>query len=185
MPGFNVNTIGGNTTLTPATAEYYYSYTWQILQLFNVLPGEVQTDDSPLIHAKDMTLPTFTVNKETVMGASIDYKYAKGISCEDIKITWYDTYGLLSLIRAWRRRVWTPESGLGQSNAYKRRSILVNYLPDTESINAHGVVEYTLIGSWPSVIRYGDLTYANSDAKLVEVTLTYDWFDEVVNTSNR
>jgi len=32
-----------------------------------------------------------------------------------------------------------------------------------------------LVGSWPSVIRHGDLTYTSSDVKIVEVTLTYDF----------
>ncbi len=34
---------------------------------------------------------------------------------------------------------------------------------------------YDLVGSWPSVIRHGDLTYTSSDVKIVEVTLTYDF----------
>jgi hypothetical protein len=152
--------------------------------LFNILPNEIQNETTPLIHAKDMTLPTFSVNKEMVPGASLQYKYAKDVTWDDVKITWYDTYGLLKIIRYWRRLVWTSTKGLGPADEYKRISRLVHYLPHNEPLDAPGEVEYTLVGSWPSIIRYGDLTYVNSDIKLVEVTLTYDWAEESVDNDN-
>ena len=43
--------------------------------------------------------------------------------------------------------------------------------------------EYRLINSWPSVIKYGELTYTTSDIKKVEVTLTYDWAEEITQNS--
>ncbi len=175
MPGFIVGKIGGNTPdeSAPATADYYYTYTWHIDQLFNTLSGESKVNTSALIHAKDMTLPTFSVTKESVRGASVEYKYAGGVSWDDIKITWYDTRLLLEPIRMWRRLVWTDKEGLGPARKYKRESIISQYLPDEEP-SGPGARVFKLLGSWPSLIRYGDLTYTTSDVKLVEVTLSYD-----------
>ena len=36
-------------------------------------------------------------------------------------------------------------------------------------------MNWFLYNSWPSQIRSGELTYTNSDIKIVEVTVAYDW----------
>ncbi len=59
------------------------------------------------------------------------------------------------------------------ANDYKKRSLLKYFLPTGKKINT-----WTLINSWPSQIRNGDITYAGSNVKLIEVTVTYDWAEE-------
>lgn len=172
MPGFVVRDIGGNGRAVPATARYLYNYSWEIENIFGDNVGTV--NQPSLIHLKDATLPAFVVNKEMVLGASLEYKYGKSVTWEDIKVTWYDTFGFLNVVRDWRRRVWTEENGLNPSGAYKRDSIIAVLAPD----DANDAARYKLFGSWPSVIRHGDLTYTNSDVKVVEVTVTYDWAEE-------
>lgn len=174
MPGFRANDpdvglIGGRGTGTSpsAKARYVYSYTWEIENLFEEGLGE-----GALIHLKEMTLPSFVVTKEVYTAASVDYKYAKSINWEDIKVTWYDTLRLVLAISEWRKRVWTPEGGLARSNDYKKRSTIKTLDPYSDSGDA---AVWTLYNSWPSTIRYGDLTYTNSDIKIVEVSITYDW----------
>lgn len=169
MPGFQVQYLG---TPVPSRVEYYYTYTWR-LPIILGLGGQ----NPPLVLLKDATTPTFTANKENFIGSSLEYKYAKSITWEDIKLTWYDSVGLIDIIRAWRRSVWTPEGGLRPATEYKKNTELECILP-TEN-KPFG---WKLNGSWPSQIRSGDLTYANSDVKLVEVTVSYDWAEEQSNS---
>ena len=92
---------------------------------------------------------------------------------DDVKVTWYDTYLMLDTLKKWRESVWTPEKGLMPATDYKTGSILSTNLPDGTATN-----EWNLVNSWPSTIRYGDLTYTNSDIKIVDVTIAYDWAEE-------
>ncbi len=169
MPGFIVQGAGGgHRAAQTSRREYYHNYFWEIVNLFEG-PGW-NNPNSPLIGLKDCSMPTFTVNKETYQGASLEYKFAKSVTWEDIKVSWYDSVGLLEIMREWRSSIWTPECGLSEANQYKRQSILSYYLPTGQSANF-----WTLINSWPSQIRHGDLTYTSSDVKLIEATITYDW----------
>lgn len=185
MPGFEINQYqnvanSGNFILNVGggrarpDSEYYYSYTWSIDDIFG-------DSDSLLINARDMTLPAFTADKETVLGGSVDYKFAKSVSFDDVKITWYDTVGLIDVMKKWRQSVWTQETGLSPAGRYKKvshqRQYIANIAPDGGD-NKSRDIRYTLHGSWPSTIRHGDLTYTSSDVKLIEVTITYDWADE-------
>jgi len=178
MPGFRVNgysgTFGGaeksaTTAGPPATREYYYSYTWQIVELVGNFEYLMITS------VKDVTLPTFTVATENVQGASLDYKYAKSVSYDDVKVTFYDTEGLLPILKAWKESVWTPDQGLKVANEYKKTSKINAFTPQWDKDTTQS---FTLIGSWPSLIRHGELTYTNSDVKVVQVTITYDWAEE-------
>lgn len=166
MPGFQVQGLGDPAV--SSRVEYYYSYTWSV-------PHIIGKDGTslPLIMLKDATTPTFTANKENYIASSLEYKYAKSVTWEDIKLTWYDTVGLINVLKDWRRSVWTPEGGLKPASEYKRDTILECLLPTNNS-----PFGWKLLGSWPSQIRSGELTYTNSEVKLVEVTVTYDWAEE-------
>lgn len=168
MPGFVVNAEGGaGITSVPENTEYYHTYTWEIEQIAGDFVGGQR---SHLVNVKEMTLPTFTTTKETIMGASLEYKFAKSVNWDDVKITWYDTAGMLATIKQWRETIWDQEYGIAAVDTYKQESILRTHLPDYTAIN-----EWVLMNSWPSQIKHGDLTYTSSDIKVVEVTLTYDW----------
>ncbi len=165
MPGFQVQDLGSSAS---SRVDYYYTYTWQLPHILGT-----SAIGSPLITLKDITTPTFTVNKENYIGSSLEYKYAKSVVWDDIKLTWYDSVGLIDIIREWRRSVWTAEDGLKPASNYKKLTILECVLPS--GLSPYG---WNLHGSWPSQIRSGELTYTNSDVKLVEVTVSYDWADE-------
>lgn len=178
MPGFIVRggvdgQFGGvdNDVAVRSTEEYIYNYTWQIVDLFGT-----SASDSAIINAKHATLPTFTVGIEKVQGASLEYKFAKNVTWDDVKVTFYDSVGLLKVLIEWRKSVWTAQRGLAMAEEYKKDSRIEvlgpNWDPDKSNT-------WHLHGSWPSVIRHGDLTYTNSDVKVVEVNVTYDFADEV------
>ena len=173
MPGFNVNGSRlDNNDHYPSTKEYYYSYTWNIASLF-----EDNNIAEWSIGLKDCTLPTITINKETVEGAQLEYKFAKSVSWEDVTVTWYDTEKLYENVLRWRKLVWNADTdqGLNAASEYKKKSQIHSYPGPWADPGAVVTQIYTLHNSWPSSIKYGDLTYTSSEVKLVSVTITYDW----------
>ena len=175
MPGFVINGQGGlGLTKAKDTTDYYYTYTWEIENFYE----NQAYANIGVIHCKTITLPSFNVAQETVMGASLEYKFAKSVNWADVKVAWYDTAGFLDTVKKWRKTVWSPQYGFAAVTKYKKESRLRTFLPD-----GTGVQEYRLINSWPSVIKYGELTYTTSDIKKVEVTLTYDWAEEITQNS--
>jgi len=176
MPGFVVRGVDGGDfggqvgeRQLGATEEYYYSYTWEIFDLFT--PNR-RHDRHVFVKARDITLPTFSVGIETQQGASLEYKFAKNVSYDDVKVTFYDAVGTIDLLKEWRERVWTTDEGLKVAEDYKRISELDVHTPRWDEENR---VKWKLTGSWPSSIRHGELTYTSSDVKIVEVTVTYDF----------
>ena len=168
MPGFKVSGVGRGANGQPKA---YYSYSWYIQNLFGSSVG--RDGSSALVYLKDMTLPSITISPEQYQGSALEYKFAKSVNWDDVKVTWYDTEGLLPIMKQWRQSVWTPESGLKPACEYKKQSALCTELPEGGGTNT-----WTLINSWPSTIKYGELTYTQSDVKVVDATVTYDWAEE-------
>ena len=175
MPGFNVGGLG----VGPAAAvQPFCSYTWQIQNLF----GTQILDTTPLIYLKECTLPTFSAKKEEVLGGSLAYKYADGVTWEDVRVTFYDVplngQTLAGYLRNWRTKVWSAAAGIGAPDDYKADSKIDVYNSDSTITKT-----WTLFGSWPQIIRDGELTYTNSDIKIVEVVICYDWADDGIATT--
>ncbi len=169
MPGFNIGEKSDATKQITSKAKYYYTYTWEITQLFDTQYTDQAAAD-PVIMLRDMTLPTFSTSVDKYLGASVEYKWAKSVSWDDVKLTWYDSDGMLDVIEGWRKSIWTEDGGLRPGGSYKKTSTLSFFLPDyTRRVN------WFLYNSWPSQIRSGELTYTNSDIKIVEATVAYDW----------
>jgi len=181
MPGFVIPAVGfapvgGNSPPALGRRDFYYTYTWEIIGLFIDGAAPPLDGSNPLIYLKDLTLPTFTANTDSLTASSLEYKWAKGVVWEDVKVSWYDTKGLIDVLKRWRQSVWTPDTGLQVGSVYKKRSELAQiHLP---TFNEDDSVRWRLFNSWPKVIKHGELTYTNSDVKLVEVTIAYDWAEE-------
>jgi hypothetical protein len=172
MPGFRVGQYGGNngTYGVSKSEKFRYTYTWEIDELLGQTPG--LASNKALIYARDISLPAFNVSIERHIGSSLEYKFAKSVSYDDIKITFYDTDKLYEKISEWRKSVYNWNDGIRTASEYKKKSVIKVYDPTFDDVDAYS---YELVGSWPSVIRHGDLTYTSSDVKIVEVTLTYDF----------
>jgi hypothetical protein len=166
MPGFNIGKVT-DSNQPNSKANYYYTYTWEVQELFEVTSA---SKDVPVVRLRDATLPTFSSSVDKYLASSVEYKWAKGVMWDDVKLVWYDSEGFLDVVEGWRKTIWTAEGGLKPGASYKKRSKIRTFLPDGSA-----GVAWTLFNSWPSQIRSGELTYTNSDVKTVEVTVTYDW----------
>lgn len=173
MPGFRVSTVENNDySQVPVVQDFYLTYGWEVPRILGK-DASNQINKNTLLMLKDATLPSFTVVKDSYIGGSLEYKYAKSVVWDDIRLTWYDTEGMLSVMKEWRVSVWTENGGLRAASDYKKDTKLLIYRPD-----GFGRCGYELNGSWPSQIKSGDLTYTSSEAKIIEVTVSYDWATE-------
>lgn len=174
MPGFIVGNMRTNEGANPK-ANFVMQYTWEIPNIFGMKKIDIQNENSrnAFIMLKECGTPTFVANQEKHVSSNLEYKFAQSVTWDDIRLTWYDTDGLIELIREWRKTVWTSSEGLQPASSYKKNTQLTCY-------NQSGTSRFgwVLRNSWPSTIKNGELTYAGSEAKIVEVTVTYDWADE-------
>lgn len=181
MPGFRTPTAsgslyGGSQNDPSSNVKAFYTYAWEVPHLFGT---NIQTgpNGTPAIFTKDVSLPDFNATKEEVPGASLMYKYASIINWEDVRLSFYDVaisddLTLNEQLRMWRRRVWNPDSGVGEAREYKQNTLITYMTGDLEVKR-----QWKLIGSWPQRIKSGDLTYTDSNIKIVDVTIVYDWAD--------
>lgn len=164
MPGFNIGT--GNPTYPNPNAEFHRSHRWIIEELG--VPGMQPVER---LYAKSMQLPSLTFDEEKIKsGASVVYKIAKKANWQPFTIKFYDTFGMYKGFKKWQDKIWTPEQGIGLACDYKSRVVLTL----TDGL---GVVKqrYTAIGAYPKSITHGELSYENSDVKLLTVAYSYDY----------
>lgn len=163
MPGFKIADYGGEAL---STIETLRPHRWRIIQL-----GPITAQDF-LLTAKELTLPQWKVEQLTVLGAVLNYKYAKNIKWDDISLTFYDTQKLASEIEKWKSLVNTDDKGIlvHGSGGYKKEC-------EFDELDGQGtsVRNIKLFGAWPSSINYGKLSYQNSELKSVELSITYDY----------
>jgi hypothetical protein len=164
MPGFNIG--GGGSGKEPSiTSDIKRVHRWRIDQL-----GELIINRDVHQYAQSLTWPNISIDEETVMGAAINYKFAKAASFDDVTIAFYDADYVFSNLETWFKLIYTPNSGIGMANEYKKDSKFT--LTDGMGEQLDTV---TLKNSWPKSISHSQLTYDNSELKLVNLTLSYDW----------
>jgi hypothetical protein len=164
MPGFKVF----GTEQGVAVPNVLLKHQWEIVKL-----GPIQINDtSPARYAKEVELPKISFEEEQVRGAALIYKFASMAKWEDVNVTFYDTEGLAAQIESWRKLVYSDENGLGLASDYKQTSKF--RLIDRDA-SGSTLVMFTLNNSWPKTIGYGQLTYTDSDAKIISLTLSYDY----------
>lgn len=193
MPGFQVSgglsrSVGEGVSLNHMP---FYQHTWNIPHF----GGDSVGKEDARAFCRDVTLPTFSVEKEEVQGSSLTYKYASNVNWDDVRITFYDipvsnddegasnNKNLWKKLKDWRRQVWNENDGIGMAGIDHSGAggghVIAGYKQNTNihyfSGDAEQHVTWQLFGSWPQSIRDGDLTYTTSEIKLVEVVLSYDW----------
>lgn len=169
MPGFQViygdyeYNITKNSQI--ASGNYLHKYTFY-------LDGSLTN-----VGLKDCSLPTFSVTKGQILGGSIEYKYAKSVVFDDVNVSYYDTNRHLSYWKARVESIW-KDGELKPVNDYKQdKNVIVQYLPTEFKDVSDPERRYNLYNVWPSTVKYGDLSYTDSEVNLMQITLTYDWMD--------
>jgi hypothetical protein len=169
MPGFNIG--GGNNREPSNTIEAFRNHRWRIMSLgADGTTGGVINSDK-LVFAKSLQLPEFNVEEEMVTGAAIKYKFAKIVNWGDVVVTFYDVSGVYDGIMTWQGKVYSAQTGIGVADDYKKESRF-------QMTNGQGTEDgplYVLKGSWPKVVNHSTLSYEDTELKLINLTLSYDW----------
>ena len=165
MPGFNIQTHTP-TGINPAL-EYHRSHRWVIDNLG--MPSGMPTIHR--LHAQSVQLPSLVLDEEKIKsGATLEYKIAKKANWQDITVKFYDVHGLYKLYQEWQDLIWNQEDGIGRADKYKGNVIIA--LTDGQGKK---VQCYTAYGAYPKSITHGELSYTNSEVKLLTVTYSYDY----------
>jgi hypothetical protein len=172
MPGFSIN--GGGSGISPDNkAEFNRNHRWRIEKFGlpdGALAGNAGGARNLKLYAKSIQLPSLTFEEEKIKGANSYYKIAKRAEWQDVTVKFYDVYGLHKLFRAWQDEIWTEDDGIKGPSNYKGEPQFL-LLGGTGSINQF----FTLHGAYPKKVDHGDLSYDNSDIKLITVTYSYDF----------
>jgi hypothetical protein len=174
MPGFNIGGGGGGSEPSNSS-NLNRNHRWRIISL-----GESIIPRTALIFVKSLQLPAFTVEEEIVTGAAIKYKFAKTVNWEDVLITFYDNVGLIDDLLKWQKLVYDSGAGIKLANDYKKSSSFEL----TDGAGKSAGSQYFLINSWPKNISHSQLSYEDSEIKLVNMTLSYDWAEIFAGTAS-
>jgi hypothetical protein len=174
MPGFGITGDGPSHTI-----ETHRTHRWRVVQFGyeNVVGGATRNKgQSPLLYAKSLSLPTITFEEEKVNSSNLVYKVAKRANWQNVTLRMYDVYRHYQKIEAWRKKIWTPEQGIGLACDYKGQAIFIQY-------DGMGRTKrtYKLHGAYPSSINHGELSYTDSDIKIIEITYSYDFAEITIN----
>lgn len=179
MPGFNIESGKDSNSAHIGGSDLNRASRWRIKSLVfgsgtdysNVL------NDRGLLFAKSLTLPTYSVEEESVLGGSINYKVAKTVTWDDVKVTFYDlahkndvNKSILGQLYKARQKLWTPDKGLHQASDYKGESTFI--LTDGDG---NPTWSFTLVNSYIKSINHSELSYETSSIKEVTLTISYDW----------
>lgn len=188
MPGFAIANIGGNGPTAYHEARFYASYSWDMPDITSIVGKMLSTNNTTgkrvsTILLKSAQLPSAVFDIVKAKGGAQDYKFAGKPTFDDVKITFYDTYGLSFGLKQWFESVYNLNDGLRTANHYKinttiKKSLMDAELNETEddAVKSTGTVYYNLYGAWPKVIKESDLTYVEASIKTVDVILCYDHF---------
>lgn len=159
MPGFNVSKI----TLGDVK-DVHRAHRWIITKVVG------KSLNNMLFYAKELTPPSVGFEEELVLGASVDYKFPKKATFDDVTMTFYDVHGLFAQLEALRASVWSPEGGLQTAT---------NYMGETEFSKTDGsgsvVGTWTLYNSYIKQLSHSQLSYTDTSIKTVTATLSYTW----------
>ena len=178
MPGFKI--LGSETNAGPTNMqEFNRAHRWRILDIGFPVPAGGGAGSGPAadkllgagLFAKSLQLPSLSFEEEKVAGgATTYYKIAKRALWENVTVTFYDTVSLYDIFKKWQDKIWTPEDGIKKASDYK--GVATFLLTNNEGDRAQ---TFKLRNAYPSKIAHGELSYTNSDIKLLTVTYSYDF----------
>lgn len=177
MPGFAIFAGDGPSN----TPEVHRNHRWSIVVDFPIgSGGSPAAERLGTLYAQNVMIPELSFEEEKILGGSIEYKIAKKASWGDVTVKFYDVYGLYQSYREWQQLIWTPETGIGKASDYKGR-VHINMLDGSGTVKQ----QYTLRGAYPKRISHGELSYTNSDLKILTIVFSYDFADIELSDSGR
>lgn len=129
--------------------------------------------------SEDITFMTKSINLPTIGTPVVELPYGNSkakvagqadFSDSNLVIRDAITKDVELQILEWQRQAYDPSTGkMGWVDQYKRDMTVTQFGPD-------GTCErvWKFIGAWPSNIEYGSMDHSNSDAKEVNLTISYD-----------
>lgn len=174
MPGFTGN--GPNPK-----AEFHRQHRW-IIQDLGIpsssgragqgIRGESKKRAELALYARDLQLPVLEFDIESIKSPSLEYKVARRAKWRNCTVSFYDVYGLYKEFEKWQQAIWTPRTGLKPAIDYKGQPVFL--LRDGKGAPKQ---KFTLRGAFPQSIDHGELSYTNSEIKVLTVTYAYDYAD--------
>lgn len=173
MPGFNIG--GGSHRGQPSNTldgiDAHRAHRWKITQLLGI-----DLNDMPM-YPMEVTLPSITMEEETVSGANIDYKIPKKIKYGDFVIKYYDMLGSQNRLKSEMERVGIITAQESKSSGLRRAD---NYMSTVKVVLLDGegrtIRTYTGVNCFLKEISHSELTYTNSDIKLITITIGCSFF---------
>jgi hypothetical protein len=160
MPGFQISNHQVGQKALPS--KVVYTYTWE----FGLL---VETKTTNL-YLKDISLPSYSFDTDTIKTGHAQYEFAKGIKWQDVKLTFYDVNGWGPQLEELSKKIWSPDTGIQLANDYMGESHINVYYSD----NTPAYI-WKLFNSWIKSVSFSKLTYESSGVNNVSVTLAYAW----------
>lgn len=171
MPGFNINAGQAVGPEPSIYIEPLRNHRWRIVALgADGATGGVIGRDK-LCYAKTLQLPEFAVEEEQIPGSAIKYKFAKMVNWGDVTVTFYDVDGVYGGLIGWQNKVYEPNTGIKLADDYKKQC----RFQMTDGSGRDTGPLYRLIGSWPKNISHSALSYEDSELKLINLVISYDW----------
>ena len=165
MPGFKISDTQDNNQVK-LPENIVYTYTWDISKLV-----QKQRNEAPsLLYLKSCSLPSYSIDTEEVNTGHANYQFAKGIKWQDIKISFYDTYGFADVLQDLSSKVWNETSGIRVADEYMDETKILIYYADWTL-----AYTWTLKNSWIKSVSFSELTYESSGANNVNITVAYTW----------
>ena len=173
MPGFTIDSQGSGPV---NNIEFHRQHRWSIESLG--IPGDRPSSGATArkLYAQSLQLPSLEFEEESIKSPSTVYKVAKRANWKNCVVKFYDVYGLYEKFADWQNKIWNPAIGIGSASDYKGSPIFV-------LVDGAGNVQqrYTLMGAYPLSVDHGELSYTNSDIKILTVTYSYDYAETELN----
>ena len=176
MPGFAINNTSSDFSIDHK-AEFHRSHRWRIEDLGPPANLGIKDFHKLRLYAKTLELPSLTFEDEKVDGASIKYKFPKRALWDNVTVSFYDVYGLYSILRKWQQAIWSPGTGLNLVNDFKGSAKFI--LTDGFGLEEKQI--YTLVGCYPTKITHSELSAASSEIKLLTVVYAFDYATIKIN----
>lgn len=169
MPGFNINSTGGDLNPKIPTTDWLRNHRFLITEFFGIAVNNRQG----FLAVKDISLPDKKIKDHTVQTIGTEYKFAQSASYSELKINFYGTKDALVTLNELHDQPHSLANGIGDFNEY---SGIVRFVIYSEPDRSEGV-EYKYVNAWVSDVTNGQVTYSSSDIKDIGVTISFSFFE--------